>query len=88
MPVSFLIITRHCDFKNKVSFPTVKNFVIVLFYISHIYFGSSVNRGRGRCLRKKGKRSFPKAGMKVESPIVIHMFSGILDPLAAQYMSR
>jgi hypothetical protein len=63
----------------------VKNFVIVLFCISHIYFHSSVNRERERerWLSKKGKRFFPKAGMEVESPIVIHMFSGILGPIAA-----
>jgi hypothetical protein len=30
-----------------------------------------------------GKSSFPKAGLEMESPVVVHIFSGVIDPFTA-----
>jgi hypothetical protein len=35
-----------------------------------------------------GKSFFPKAGMEMESPLVVHIFSGTIDPLAAFQMKE
>jgi hypothetical protein len=35
-----------------------------------------------------GKSFFRKAGMETGSPLVVHIFSGVIDPLAALHVVR